>query len=64
MGVESAQPSRVVTAYLDDAQAELALPAILQRLPELRLVEDIELEAVPGYFLRGMVKLPLQFRAS
>jgi hypothetical protein len=27
-------------------------------------VEGTELEAVPGYFLHGMVKLPLQFRPA
>jgi cytochrome P450 len=57
-------PHFCLGAPLARLEARIALPAILRRLPDLRLVEGTELEAVPGYFLRGMVKLPLQFRAS
>lgn len=51
-------------APLARLEARIALPAILRRLPELRLAEGTEFEAVPGYFLRGMVRLPMHFRAT
>lgn len=51
-------------APLARLEARIALPAILRRLPELRLPEPAALEAVPGYFLHGVVRLPLQFRAG
>ena len=56
-------PHFCLGAPLARLEARVALPAILRRLPELRLAERTELEAVPGYFLHGMVKLPMQFRA-
>jgi len=51
-------------APLARLEARIALPAILRRLPELRLEEGATLEAVPGYFLHGLVSLPLQFQPS
>jgi cytochrome P450 len=45
-------------------EARIALPAIQRRLPELRIPEPAALEAAPGYFLHGVVRLPLQFRAG
>lgn len=36
----------------------------LRRLPELRLAEDARLAPAPGYHLRGMVSIPLAFRAG
>jgi len=51
-------------APLARLEARVALPAILRRLPELRLAEGTELEAVPGYFLHGMARLPMRFRAA
>jgi cytochrome P450 len=51
-------------APLARLEARIALPAILRRLPELRLTEPAALEPTPGYFLRGVVRLPLQFRAN
>ena len=56
-------PHFCLGAQLARLEARIALPAILRRLPELRLVEGTELEAVAGYHLRGMVKLPMRFRA-
>jgi cytochrome P450 len=57
-------PHFCLGAPLARLEARIALPAILRRLPEMRLAEGTELEAVPGYFLHGMVKLPMQFRAA
>jgi hypothetical protein len=37
---------------------------ILRRLRELRLAEGTELEAVSGFFLHGMARLPMRFRAA
>lgn len=51
-------------APLARLEARIALPAILRRLPELRLEEGAELVATPGYFLRSVVSLPLRFRPS
>lgn len=51
-------------APLARLEARIALPAILRRLPELRLAEDARLEPAPGYFLRAMSSIPLEFRAS
>jgi cytochrome P450 len=45
-------------------EARIALPALLRRLPELRLAEGIEAEPVPGYLLHGMAQMPMKFRAS
>lgn len=49
-------------APLARLEARIALPAILRRLPELRLEDGATLEAVPGYFLHGLVSLPLRFQ--
>jgi len=57
-------PHFCLGAPLARLEARIALPAILRRLPELRLAEGTELEAVPGYFLHGMVRLPMRFRAA
>ncbi|HEX7838057.1 MAG TPA: cytochrome P450 [Kofleriaceae bacterium] len=51
-------------APLARLEARIALPAILRRLPELALAEGAELAPAPGYFLRGMVSLPLRFRPT
>lgn len=51
-------------APLARLEARIALPAILRGLPDLRLAEPAVLEPAPGYFLHGLVRLPLQFRAS
>jgi cytochrome P450 len=57
-------PHFCLGAPLARLEARIALPAILRRLPEMRLAEGTELEAVPGYFLHGMVRLPMRFRAA
>jgi cytochrome P450 len=49
-------------APLARLEARLALPAILRRLPGLRLAADAPLEPAPGYFLHGVVRLPLRFQ--
>jgi cytochrome P450 len=51
-------------APLARMEARIALPAILRRLPELRLAEGARLEPAPGYFLRAMSSIPLEFQAS
>ena len=51
-------------APLARLEARIAVPAILRRLPELRLAEGARLEPAPGYFLHGLAQLPLEFRAS
>jgi cytochrome P450 len=51
-------------APLARLEARIALPALLRRLPELRLAEGIEAEPVPGYLLHGMAQMPMKFRAS
>jgi len=51
-------------APLARLEARIALPAILKRLPDLKLVEGTELEPVPGYLLHGMARMPMQFRPS
>ncbi len=51
-------------APLARLEARIALPAILQRLPELRLVEGTELEPVPGYLLHGMTRIPMRFQPT
>nr|AIT55258.1 GulG [Pyxidicoccus fallax] len=51
-------------APLGRLEARIAIPAILRRMPELRMVEGAELEPVPGYLLHGMVSMPMTFRAS
>jgi cytochrome P450 len=51
-------------APLARLEARIALPAIVRRCPELRLTEPAALEPAPGYFLHGVVRLPLQFRAG
>jgi cytochrome P450 len=57
-------PHYCLGAPLARLEARIALPAILRRLPELRLAEDARLAPAPGYHLRGMISIPLAFRAS
>jgi cytochrome P450 len=51
-------------APLARLEARIALPATLRRLPELALAEGTRLEATPGFFMHGVTRLPLEFRAS
>jgi cytochrome P450 len=57
-------PHYCLGAPLARLEARIALPAILRRLPELRLAEDARLAPAPGYHLRGMSSIPLAFRAG
>lgn len=57
-------PHYCLGAPLARLEARIALPAILRRLPELRLVEGAPLAPAPGYHLRGVTSLPLAFRAG
>jgi cytochrome P450 len=57
-------PHYCLGAPLARLEARIALPAILRRLPELRLAEDARLAPAPGYHLRGMISIPLAFRAG
>lgn len=51
-------------APLARLEARIALPALLRRLPELRMADGVELEPVPGYLLHGMQRMPMRFRPS
>ena len=73
LDLERKPPAHVSFAYgahyclgapLARLEGRIALPAILRRLPELRLAEPAALEPAPGYFLHGLVRLPLAFRAG
>ncbi|HEX3762056.1 MAG TPA: cytochrome P450 [Kofleriaceae bacterium] len=57
-------PHYCLGAPLARLEARVALPAILRRLPELALADHAALAPVPGYFMRGVVALPLRFRPA
>lgn len=49
-------------APLARLEARVALAAVLERLPELRRVDDAELEPARGFLVHGVKSLPLAFQ--
>ena len=48
-------------APLARLEAQIAIPALLRRLPNLRLAEDAAIAYGPNNFFRGLTALPLEF---
>ncbi|MFM1550793.1 MAG: cytochrome P450 [Lentisphaeria bacterium] len=48
-------------APLSRLEAQIAIPTLLRRLPNLRLAENTHIEFGPNNFFRGLTALPLQF---